>query len=195
MARRQTSKRIGLDLDGVFVNFNDAYCGELMAVEPLPVVPPFDRWCWDQHYFTADALARTDHLWTNDMFWYSMKPLPTVTTRALQLLTHLNEDHQLYFITSRPSCVRDASRMWVESRLGVRNPTVLISHCKEYVAHGLDLDVMIEDKFDNLLDILRLRGHNTKCLLVDQPWNQPTDVGNHPAIQRVPNVEMALEAV
>lgn len=203
MAKQQRRLTIGMDLDGCWADFTGQYIKVMKRIAPdvkLPEVPYTD-WNWaDRYYSQADLAAAKVSTYENDRFWFG---LPRLATDAdVQELIKLSMEHNVYFVTSRPPQMLDATVMWVENTLKIRSPQVAISHAKGPMAAGLGLDVMVEDNLRNLIEIRRSVGSKCLPVLIDQPYNQSEQLldgrvnfSHDRYINRVYSMTEALQAV
>ena len=180
--------RIGLDIDGVFADFNVSFierCISITGVDRFPV-RPFDIPTWDypQHYgYTA---AQTEAVWENitadPLFWASLSAYPWTQTALLRL--NPNED-DIYFVTSRPGVIpKQQTEAWLLANGGPLAPTVLISSLKGECALALQLDVYIDDRDKNVYDVMTI-SPKTRTFLLDKPWNRGDHVYDWKGIERV----------
>ena len=103
----------------------------------------------------SDAVWR--HLAATDNFWES---LGEIEPGAIARLAALADERrwEVLFITSRPSStgrtVQRQSQRWLEAR-GFSLPSVYVVHgSRGKVADALNLDVVIDDRPDNCLDVV-----------------------------------------
>lgn len=191
--------RIGLDIDGCLADFNKGFAKllEQTANVKLPEVNQLwpDMWEWTE--FLHGHGVTTEHQLTswrlvNDAeqhFWSMLDPYPEAVDIA-ETIQLLDNEHDIYFVTSRPGKgAKMQTECWLEE-LGVPHPTVLISHSKGYIAKGLELDVFVDDKPDNLHDVIKACGLGVKCYLVNRPWNTNVFVNRY-----ITKVSSMLEVV
>jgi FMN phosphatase YigB (HAD superfamily) len=173
--------RIGCDVDGVLADFNHAFIERVIKVTGVDYFPPrpFDipLWNYPEHY--GYSAAQTSAVWesikADRMFWRTLKPYGE-TPRVIEYLFRLMcRDHDVYFITDRPGIIakrqtEDWFRAITSQMLLSPFPiTVLISGDKAGCAQALNLDLYIDDRWENC-EAVRLRGC-TKVFLLDRPWN------------------------
>jgi uncharacterized HAD superfamily protein len=173
-----TRKRIGLDLDGVLVNFYDAYEGairretgrDLFPTRAKDEYPP--TWDWPEYHGYSQAEIRDvwQAIHADPEFWYRLEPLPDWHV-AYQLIRA--NVHDVYFITARPteSALAETQR-WLAVHGGTStSATTLISPHKGLCAKALDLDIYVDDRIENILDVW---SHSpvTRAYLIDRPYNQ-----------------------
>lgn len=140
-----------------------------------------DEWHWERTalkkhgYSDAETSTILSDLW-NDIeeeqtFWLNLDP----QDGAREVLGTLQElrlhGHQIYFVTSRPGdWAKSASEAWLRLN-GYLLPTVLISFDKGVIAAGLKLDVMVDDRPENLMEVGKARPE-CKLFLHDWPYNR-----------------------
>lgn len=153
--------RIGIDIDGVIASFYDAYERAIIAVtgrnlfpirgkETKSIHPPV--WDWPEHYgYTKDEVRAAWKFIKNDpLFW---RRLPVMPDARLVPVFLNNPDNDVYFITSRPGLRAKAqTEGWFKDTFGAI-PTVMLSDRKGDVARGLDLEIFVDDKPENCLDV------------------------------------------
>lgn len=175
--------RIGLDVDGVLADFDLPFIERIIAVTGRDLFPPrpFDFTHWMQPSEYGYTREETSQVWESikhdGVFWRSLSPYPGIATFLLRLSAHCQDGHNdLYFITARPGpTAKRQTEQWLAPFLrhadGPLTPTVLIAYDKGAVARALDLDVYVDDRFDNVVSAVKLAPLTTVCLL-DRPWNQ-----------------------
>lgn len=164
---------IGMDVDGVVADFIKSFREICMEVTGrwMPVVST----AWNFTNWGLDALetrAAWEKLRATENFWAQLSPCADATTG---LLRDLEEKHILYFITTRPATkglsVEMQTCAFMECSFGLRFPQVIVSSDKGTVAKALGLDYFIDDKPENLRDIMKATTR-TKLFLRDQLYNQ-----------------------
>lgn len=182
--------KIGFDVDGVLADFNKTFIERVIAVTGKDLFPPrpFDIPCWDypQHYgYTHDECSAVwEEIKADDSFWYTLYPYEGVVDFLAKLDSSV---HDFYFITSRPGLTsKSQSENWLEFHgFGAMTqafsyPTVLISSEKGACAKALNLDLYIDDRDENCLDVHYL-SPKTRTVMLARPWNH--------AQQGMPRVE------
>ncbi len=183
--------KLGIDIDGVLAFFDAAYHRELNIIQGTNV-PFYNAKSWHhetvQGGFTRDTV---ETFWNTiakgESFWELLPPYHAKGSPEHVRLSDIVNKHDVYFITTRMQPPKVASENWLYWYLKVgeqrvyRDITVLISGDKGYVARGLGLDAIIDDKPQNLEHCF-LYSPKTKRLLLTQSWN--TDYDN-PVIERV----------
>lgn len=193
--------RIGLDLDGVFADFNRAYITLLQHLTGRHDFLPqdvYDPPCWDydvlRGYTKNEIRMAWEHIAHSPNFWRDLWPLDGV--KALDPLIPAIEDfHDIYYITSRPGrTAKHQSEQWIRQRLGYTNysPTVLVTSDKANTAKGLKLRVYVDDKLENVVDVAHAV---PKCrvYLLDYSYNQgelPKNVTRVATVQDVIDREL-----
>jgi hypothetical protein len=164
--------KIGFDIDGVLANFNRGYIQLLADLGGLELDPEYapQRWHYEADLGVSKAVVNKawDTIRESDTFWVDLDPYDV-------LLEEL-EDHDLYFITTRVgNKVKRQTEVWLYGYQHLQCPTVLISANKGPVAAGLELDVFIDDKLENILDV-EAASPKTRTYLLNQAYNQHGEV-------------------
>lgn len=188
--------KIGIDVDGVLANFNEAFIQRCIDITGKDLFPPrpFDipTWHYPQHYGYTEAEMKFPDgpVWASiiadETFWYMLKPYDD----AVEFLSELDHgEHEIYFVTNRAGVqVKAQTESWIEFHgYGLKSPnfsfpTVLISSLKGDVARALDLDLYIDDKTENCIDVRHMHPR-TKVFMLARPWNVEV-----PGIPRIPSL-------
>lgn len=181
------------DLDGVICAFCSAY-RELIVSECGLEIPPISEtfptiWRWDK---AAGVTNRQNNaLWKiikEGDFWETLEP----TSEGLAALARIREqrtqgDH-VYFITSRPGkYAKHLSEFWLDAH-GYECPTVLISSAKGPVCQGLEVEMFLDDKPENCLEV-SLACPQAQIFLLDAPYNRNTGIEeSRPNVTRVKSI-------
>lgn len=179
---------IGVDIDGVLANFNEAYRTRLTNITGRDLIPadvvtgttPENTppcWSFDRHYgYTVDEIGKTwDSIKNDGLFWQSLRPLPGAGAFIQWLF--LNVDHgknEVYYITSRPGLTaKEQTETWLRNMAFTDdNLTVMIARdSKGLFAKGLGLDVMIDDKGENCIDV-KTASPGTKVYMPATEYNR-----------------------
>ena len=180
--------RIAYDLDGVCANFTDPWAARVSARTgiqfPRACAEWPTLWDWDKSalrthgYSDEEARNILSDIWEevkeDPHFWERLPPMPG-TYRLLRELTDLTRaGHQVYFITSRPGRFAKAqSEWWLRDEGYDAPPTVLISLDKGLIAEGLKLDVFVDDKPENCVEVTKARP-SCKTFVLDWAYNRDT---------------------
>jgi uncharacterized HAD superfamily protein len=190
--------RVGFDIDGVLANFNSAYMALVRDITGRDLFPvDYKPHCWaypEELGYTVEEVKKVwAHITNSDEFWIDLKEEPGAAVLARHYPS-LVIDHDIYFCTSRPG--RDAkwqSEVWLSILLHnpTPSPTVLISSHKGACAKALNLDVYIDDNFDNVWDVYE-QSPTTRTYLLDREYNR---LGALPtSVRRIPTVEAMFES-
>lgn len=171
--------KIGIDVDGVLADFNRAYGNltiEIADENKFPTGWREDKnfpttWSWPEASGYSKEVMH--EVWrtikTSYTFWISLDPLPDFDK---DLLNALIAAHETYFITARPGWLpKKQTEVWFAMN-SVQDATVLISDKKGYAAAALDLDIYIDDKLENIIDVERTMGTGCHAYLINRPYNQ-----------------------
>ena len=169
--------RIGFDVDGILAAFIPAYqnlviqtAGHDMFLPGDDVNPP----CWDWPEFRGYDKATVRKVWqtitSGSTFWQSLTPLDGVA--ELNAVAEQLIKHDVYFITSRPGVLaKQQTENWLIQHTGFFNPTVLISSDKGACCKALNLDAYIDDKLDNIYDVV-VESPETRLYCLGMRYNQ-----------------------
>lgn len=194
----------GVDIDGVLANFTDAYA-ELLTKASGVTFPKYSSewptlWNWERETpgITEEIRQKVWNQIMNSDFSAHLHALPGAL-ETLNLLDHQARNvDDVYFITSRPGKrAKYLSEYWLRSH-GMTNPTVLISPsdaAKGQLANALKLDVFIDDKPENCIEVRLTRPSDCRVFLVDRPYNRNVNPIFVEGIERVTSALQALERV
>lgn len=154
--------KIGFDVDGVLAYFDKEYRKVMIAVTgknlftPDPSTGPEmgpATWDWDLDCgYTKEEVSATWNAIRNDpTFWERLAPLTGAETLSM-CIPQMEQEHDLYFITSRSatSSAKKQTENWLRNYVGVQTPTVLISSDKDLSIAALRLDAYIDDNLPNV---------------------------------------------
>lgn len=176
--------RIGIDLDGVIVDFVPAY--QQLHVELtgrdtfLPgdnIDPPSWNWPQMRGYSKGETTVVWETIKADPHFWRRLQPQRPAYQVFSQAYERLTREHELYFITTRTgvACKRQTEEWLVNWVVGLDRqfPTVLIAqHRKKgQIAAGLGLDCYIDDNYDNATDVVR-DSPKTRTYLLNRRYNE-----------------------
>lgn len=170
--------KLGVDMDGVIVDFTSAFKEEAETVlhRQMPKIKP--TWAFSNWGITKEERER---VWnrivnTDDWFYYNCNAYPGVS----QLLPWLTEQHEVFFITTRAETggmsVQRQTQMHLAD-LGVQFPSVIVTSNKGAVAAALQLDAFVDDKTSNVQSVVD-QSPTTKVFQVESyegqkgPWPQ-----------------------
>jgi hypothetical protein len=168
---------IGVDIDGVLANFNKGYRQKLIEVTGRDLIPeevcrgsrPGEEppcWNYAPHFgYTREEDRATWEAIAGDRgFWQGLDVLPGASALLISLKqTELDQDAEIYFITSRPGNTAKEQTEWWLMQHGFRGATVMIARGeKGFFAHGLGLTHFLDDKPENCesVKIARPGTHN-----------------------------------
>lgn len=186
--------RVGVDVDGVLAAFNESFIERVIDITGRDLFPsrPFDITTWnypESYGYTADEVSEVwADIKADRSFWHCIPAYPD-TLKALHYLAdraHYGDD--VYFITARPGVnAKEQTERWIADRCPWMRPTVLISSHKGLCAQALNLDVYIDDRWENCLETASMhwKGAAPTCrtYLMNRPWNQENDASAHGIIR------------
>lgn len=167
---------IGVDVDGCLADFNRDYIEKVIEVSGRDLFPPrpFDIPCWSypEHYgYTKKEVSSTwEAIKESRNYWVNLMGYPA-TEGFLEFLESIDGYNDIYFVTSRVGVsVKVQTETWLYEH-GFDSPTVLISSEKGLCANALRMDYYIDDKNENVRDVVEVSGAD--CFMLAQPWNEP----------------------
>jgi uncharacterized HAD superfamily protein len=109
-------------------------------------------------------------------------------------INQLNYNHEIYFVTNRPTIeAKQQTENWFINN-GICNPTVVITKKKGDFAKAVGVDFSIEDKPENAWCVAWL-SPNTKSYLINRSYNQVEgNIGSSKVI-RIDSVGEYLDAI
>ncbi len=162
--------RVGIDVDGVLAEFCAGY---FRVAADLGIVGPLERtmttaevkvWDWPTeqlHWSKRDEGRVWEEIKRRYNWWMTLEPLADITPQTVAGLNFLSQNHEVYYITSRPSTrglsAERQTEYWLES-IGVhvaRRAHVIAtrSGSKGALMDALDIALAIDDNVPNLVDI------------------------------------------
>jgi 5'(3')-deoxyribonucleotidase len=179
---------IGVDIDGVLADYVSSFRARIIKLTGKNLFGSTTWSSWnhdlDVGYTKEESAATRRELRADPSFWFQLGMYHN-TQEALDYLSLKRfYGNDVYFITDRAGVrAKQQTEAWLSAR-GFPCATVLISAEKGLCARALKLDVYIDDKWDNCLDVAEepwfneLKGQwethrsKTKTFLMDRPWNQ-----------------------
>jgi len=152
--------RIGYDIDGVLADFNMAWHVLYPETNPRP-----NTWFFDDKICERFEKMRRDN--TLDDFYLKIKRL--IEPEEIKFKPDC-------YITSRP-VDSQISQTWINKNGFPQKQvfTVDVDSSKVEIAKKLNLDLFVDDKYENFLE---LNENGILCYLFDTPWNREYDVGD-----------------
>lgn len=173
--------KIGIDVDGVLADFNRPYKALIEKRTSIRLPDISDSYPNTWHYERAAGMSPEDEkrIWAEihrePGWWAALPALPDAVEFLVWLKNDLNAPHSdIYFITHRAGAsAKWQTEIWLREK-GFKRPTVLLTGRKGDAASILSLDVYIDDKNENCLDV-KEKSPSTTCYMLKQPWNHPVD--------------------
>ncbi len=185
--------KLGIDLDGVLANFNDAFADILRGINPNITLPQASKlwpavWDWPKVAgYTSKQVSEAWEIVKTTTFWGTLHPLKGTPEVLKELSVLRGIGHEVYFITTRPGrMAKYYSEIWLGAH-GMQNPTVIISEDKGSISRGLGLDVFVDDRAENVLDVLDA---SVDCYIIDYAYNRSL---TNMYVNRVNNVQEVLD--
>lgn len=165
---------LGLDCDGILVDFTTAYHRLLVEVDGRDLLPKDFKlppvWNWETHYGYSKPVV--DEVWKrikgSRTFWQALQPLPG----AAEFVEGLQEtSHELYFITDRPGIETQAqTTRWLHMLTGNPAAVIISRRGKGPVCAALSIDLYIDDKPENVEDVWE-KSPRTRVMMLKYPYN------------------------
>ncbi len=207
--------RVAFDIDGVFADMNSGLARVAAEIFPAPdgTSQPTQGPCAEDQPMSAPTAVtphgdrtlaglgprRQARVWDRvrrvEHFWESLAEIEPGAVARLAVLAERQQWHVL-FLTQRPETAgRTAqvqSQLWLQ-RYGFQLPSVCITRgSRGPIARALDIDVMVDDRRDNCLDIRG--GSDTRVILVDRGGDaEALTKATRLGIECVPGVMAALD--
>lgn len=183
---------LGVDIDGVLADFNQAYIDLVIKVSGRDLFPPrpFDipTWFYPEYYGYTDEEVKLawKEIKNSHDFWWNLSPYAH-TQSFIDDLWSL--DLPTYFITQRMGPrVKEQTEEWLVAQ-GAIFPTVLVSGGKGACCKVLDITHYIDDKTENCEDV-RDYSPKTQAYMLKQPWNKEIH-----SVPRLDHVNEWIEAI
>lgn len=189
--------KIGLDVDGVLAAFSPRFVE--MANEMFDYRLDADNQTdWD-HTCLGLTKQEEDAVWkrinsTPNWWLYELPMLPST-----QNLTTAARHHKLYFITNRNQTtvgmpMEEQTAHWLRRHFWIPNPTVIVTKQKGKVVDALELDYFIDDKLENVQDVLA--NSDAVCYLHEAPYNKHIQLAStHNDLRATSNVNSFLTEI
>lgn len=203
--------KLGLDLDGVFYNFNDAFADVLARVtgkdrRPEGWTPLVWDWMSALGYTKSEVAAGWAAVDADPLWWTKLDPLPGAEDAIVQIAQRIHrEQFQAVFLTTRYSPTAHwQSIAWVQywGFHHYASPQVCIcanAESKGLMAKALGLGIVLDDYAPNLLAVKR-HSPETRVVVLDRPWNSaPLDRAGlralgHESVPDLPGFLMLVDA-
>lgn len=170
---------IGVDIDGILADFNSSYIELVPKLTGRNLFPAgytkddITTWSYPETFgYTNKEISEVwDWIEQDDEFWSNLNPLEGAEDFINKLAgLEISKPADVYFITSRVGCnVKWQTERWL-ARLGFDPATVLISAKKGLCCQALKINAYIDDKNENIADVLHQSPGTCPYLLL-RPWN------------------------
>lgn len=150
------SIRVGFDMDGVIANFTKAFRETAAQLEGH--ADNRDRSDAAARALAAEAMKRVwDHISRTAQWWLQLEPYEPDQIQRLYR-TSRERRWEVYFMTTRPSSAGETTQFqtqwWLETH-GFAMPAVLtVPGSRGDAANALKLDIAIDDRLTNCVDII-----------------------------------------
>lgn len=147
-------KRVGLDLDGVLVDYYSGFC------EYADIKPTQNHWL-----FSYTWEKRHRELYDNKDFWVNLKPLVDGASLPFDPVS---------YVTNRHIPVEWCEE-WLEKNGFPCAPVHVVQSSKVEVLKNIGVDLFVDDCYSNFVD---LNKNGVFCYLYDREYNRKYDVGH-----------------
>lgn len=164
---------IGMDIDGVLADFVPQFAALATQMTGKKVGTVATCWDWykaDWGITVEEEKAIWGHITDNPSFWGGLGPMPE-GFEGIEKLNTLRMDHRIYYITTRPATAKYFTELWLQ-RMGAETPTVILTSQKGKVCQGLGVDIFVDDKPENCLEVYRSLPMEAQVFLYEQPWSE-----------------------
>lgn len=173
------------DVDGIIAKFNSAFINLIKEQTGIELPPESDTYpdTWSYHRAAGVTKEQDQVLWNHIMegdFWETLDHYPEAPAALALIRECRSKGDHIYFVTSRPGqYAKHLTEFWLDN-LGYECPTVLISSNKGPVCKGLGVEMFVDDKPENCIDVA-LSCSRAQVYLLDAPYNRkvlylPTNV-------------------
>lgn len=180
--------RIGVDVDGVLADFNANFIRLCVQVTGHNLFPAgYEPTTWNYPESLGYTSEEVSSVWAaikaDGLFWRGVDRYQSTTEFMAYLNDCANRGDDLYFITDRMGTrAKEQTEEWLLNNgmgaVNYRPITVLLTAKKGLTAQVLGLDVYIDDKRENCIDVAvmtaEIDGSDQTCkvYLLNRPWNQ-----------------------
>lgn len=167
MQQKKTCKRLGIDIDGTVT------CPTALVPYLQKSFDPSLKYEDITAYDLGVVLNRSDeemYEWfmSNQEEIYTHSP---VAEGAFEMLSSLADDYELFYISARYDYLAKITEEWfARHQIPHHHIELTGSHEKIEAAERLQVDLFLEDKLDNAIDIHQAL--NIPVILFDTPYNQ-----------------------
>lgn len=150
------SIRVGFDVDGVIANFNKTFRETALQVEGP--AHAHGRPHGSPRALNADAVKRVwEHIGRTPQWWLQLEPYEPGVIQRLYRMSR-ERRWEVYFLTTRPSSAGETTQFqtqwWLECN-GFPMPSVMtVPGSRGDAANALKLDITIDDRLTNCVDII-----------------------------------------
>lgn len=161
--------RIGIDVDQVLAGFGESFVGTARAMG-FNVPWPIPDWDFgmkkDDFAFVFKEICAGP---AGKGFWENLPVIIDGLDKTL--LLKCCRENEVYFITTRSwEGSQQVTAKWLQKKLGIPAPSVIVSEHKGTVANALLLDRHLDDNVGNAFDMARSLG--TKSYLLKTSYTE-----------------------
>ena len=160
---------IGLDIDGVIVDFGTVILPLLSKVCARPLVYQ-DLCSWDLGEALSIGEETMNRIWKRLLDSDALRYAPAIDG-AINGLSTLSE-HEIWLVTSRPISTQDLTLSWLDDNR-VHYDQIVFNRRGDKLSVGPMFSVFVEDFLDETITIADA---GIFTILFDQPWNQASNL-------------------
>lgn len=186
-------KKILLDIDGVLADFILGFT-TLLSKHREDITPynTYEQRQWDFAYpkeVTRQGWTLVDE--SLGRFWSTLPVLATADEK--QLVRDLSQQHEVYFVTSRPGgrLTRVATENWLVNNFGLHNPSVILCNEKGAFVDAAAIDFALDDKPEN---VATMDTAGTKAYMLTRRYNKDARYGSRD-FDRVASIQEFVNVV
>lgn len=159
--------KIGVDIDGVIADSLSVWVNELNRYFAQ------DKKREDMIYYQFEKIYNVTWEEMDSFFRANQELLLTnlaPVEQAADIITRLNDKHEVLIITARPEQYRTITESWLlNQRIIYHNLVMTDFNDKSLYCKSLQVDIFIEDSLENALSIYQ---QGIPVILFDAPYNQ-----------------------
>lgn len=155
--------QIGIDIDGVIIDFKDVMVDYINNKHGTNIcINDFKK-----YNDNIDGIVVKDEVWhlfnnNSDI----LKDIPDIKDASLYINKLYNKEHIIKIVTHRPAKILSETLYSLSKHLIPYHSFIM---CNSYSKATADIDILIDDKIENIIDICETNRYGVLFL---QPWNK-----------------------
>ena len=187
--------KIGIDIDEVIAEFVKSY---ILLLKERGIFVNYEDVInyhfWESFPITKEEDERYIKEFFNSHHFDEIK----LVDGSQSSINFLSKNHEIYFITSRPSSIKEKTCQFIHANFSLSELNIFFSgdfhlgngKTKAEICRELHIDLMIEDNKNYALDCAK---NGIKVILLGRPWNK--DFKGHKNISKVDSWSEILEEI